>query len=285
MHKQDRYVYLIINGVIFFLILCVWYQLTPLFQSVFGVVYKIISPFLFGFILASLIYPVVLNVKSKILKMLIILGIYLGLIFIFISCILVTIPQLMNDFNHLLNYFQMDIRNLHLPVVSSLQVSSKALMVIMNAIVISLFYLFDEDMVAKIYLKIPNRLKILSRYYDFIEYFYSLFYHLLCRMGLILVLMLAIKQPYALLIALISMVSVIPIIGNLFIYGILILCLIYHPMILMPVCLLMLYDFYFFACHRYHWLKMLVILIALRVINVYCVVFTLPVYFLVIQKQ
>ncbi|MFQ6862054.1 MAG: hypothetical protein ACLROI_10535 [Beduini sp.] len=285
MHKYNQYVYLLINGALLFLLLCVGYLLSPLFTTLFSTLFKVLSPFVFGFILASLIYPVIAHIHSKVLKMLVILLIYLGLVFAFVTCILVTLPHLINDFYRFLAFFHIDLFKMNKQVFTSLQLSSQVLMGIMNAAVISLFYLFDEGMVAKIYYRIPHHNTLLSRYYDFIEYFYALVLHILIRLGLVLLLMLAIKQPYALIISLLGIVSLVPIVGNIIFYGIMVLCLVYNPIILIPLLLLVLFDLYFYRTHRYNLLKMLVIFIALRIINIYLVVFTLPVYFMVIETK
>ncbi len=285
MHKYNQYVYLMINGTLIFLLLCVLHALSPLFIYLITTLFKVISPFLFGFILASLIYPVIAPIHSKWLKTLVILVIYLGLVFAFVTCILVTLPHLMNDFYHFLEFFKLDLKQMNIPLFSSIQISSQVLFGVMNAAVISLFYLLDESMVTKIYYRIPQHLKLLSRYYDFIEYFYSLVFHILIRLGLVLCLMLAINQPYALIISLFSIVSFIPIIGNIIFYGLMALCFIYYPIILIPILLLGLFDLYFYRTHCYSLLKMLVIFIILRLINIYFIVFTLLVYFMVIETK
>lgn len=285
MSNWNERIYLIINSLIIFLILCVLNQLSPLISNLFSLLWKIISPFLFGFILASLIYPVIFRFKITMVKIGIALGIYLGLAFMIMVCLFVTLPQLIKDFTQLIAYFNLDISMFHIPVYNSIQISSGVMLSIFNAIIISFFYLFDEQMVANVYIKIPHRQRIVSYYYDFIEYFYALLMHLICRLLLVLLLMKMIDHPYAVLISLLSLVSLIPILGNLAFYTLLFFVFLYYPIILLPSLLLMLYDIYFYKHHPYHILKMLVIMIGLRLINPYLIIFTIPLYFFVIHPK
>ena len=285
MHKLNQHIYLIINGGLLFLLICVLYLLSPLFQSIFKLIFEAGSPFLYGFILASLIYPVVHPIRSKIIKMIVILFIYLGLVFMIVTSSLVTLPRLIKDFQFFLDFFQIEWSYFNQHMVSSIQISTKVIITIFNAIIISLFYLFDEPLLTKLYYRLPGHHLVLSRYYDFIEYFYALVCHILIRMGLTLLLMLAIKQPYGMIISLLGLISFIPILGNMIFYGVLCLCFIYYPIILIPLLLLILFDIYFFRQHPYNLLKMLVVFVALRLLNPYFVLFSLPVYFFVIAHK
>lgn len=279
MHKQDQRIYLIINSIGIIFVFIMGYLLFPLIKTCFEYFYNAVSPFLFGGILSFLIYPFIEKMNSKKIQFLVLFLFYLGL-FILLGLVGVgTIPKLWNDLNRILNYFQIDIHSLDWSLISSLQVSTHFLLLSFNSIIVSLFMMSDFDAILLFIYKTKFGDYFFEHYQKFIQYFYSLCLHLVLRMVSIFILLYVVKNPYALGISVGSLISIIPILGNGLVYGILFVNLLYQPLLLIPIVILILYDFIFYKQHPYSIFKMLFVLISLRVIEPLAIFFTLIVYF------
>ncbi len=279
MHKQDQRIYLIINCFGMILVFIMGYLLFPLIKTGLFYLYNALSPFLFGGILSFLIYPLLEKFYSKKIQFFVLFLFYLGL-FVLLGIVAVgTIPKLWRDFNAFLNYLQMDIHSLNFPIIKSLHVSSHFILLAFNSIIVSLFMMGDFESLLLFIHKWRFSEHFFEHYRKFIAYFYPLCMHLVKRMIGIFLMLQVTQNPYALVIALGSWVSIIPILGNGLVYGLLLINLVYQPLLLIPILILIFYDLVFYKQHPYSFLKMLIVLVSLRVIEPMAVFLTLIVYF------
>lgn len=280
MHKYNDSVYFIINCCLLFLSVCVLYLLRPVILKFFTMVLKIIAPFLIGFIISALIYPLLKNINNILFKMIFTLIIYLIIISLLIITISITLPRLIEDYRLFCSYFKIDPLNIDLNKLNS---SFYFIGLIFNGIVISLFYTFDHSLIKAVTKFIPNDSQLIVRYYLFIQYFYQLLKHILIKSCMIFVILSVVFHPYALLISLLSLITVIPIIGNTILYSVLFLCLWYYPIILLPLVFLISYDLIFYKKYSIKLLYLVLSLVILYIIHPFLIIFSLPFYFLMIE--
>lgn len=283
MLKHNQYVYLCINTVLLFLCICIIFVLRPLLFSILEIILKIISPFILGFTIFALVYPLVKNIKNIILKMMMALFVYFILIVSLVIIIGLSIPQLLEDYQLFCNYFKIQPFLINENILNELHTPIHIIELFVNGVVISFFYLFNQRLVSYTTSFFPKGSHLIVRYYLFIHYFYQLLKHLLIRALMVLVILLSCLHPYAFLIAGLSFIGVIPIIGNMILYLVLLLCSWYYPIILLPLFIILIYDGLFYRKFKLNIVYLVLSLVLTHLLHPFFIIFSLPVYFLMIE--
>ena len=148
MLKHNQYVYLCINTVLLFLCICIIFVLRPLLFSILEIILKIISPFILGFTIFALVYPLVKNIKNIILKMMMALFVYFILIVSLVIIIGLSIPQLLEDYQLFCNYFKIQPFLINENILNELHTPIHIIELFVNGVVISFFYLFNQRLVS-----------------------------------------------------------------------------------------------------------------------------------------